>query len=43
MQVVRLREAIAAYEAGQLGKVSPETYEAMKYALTRVEARVNGK
>ena len=43
LRVVRLREAIAAYEAGQLGRVTQETYEAMKYALTRVEARVNGK
>jgi len=43
LRVVRLREAIAAYEAGQLGRVSQETYEAMKYALTRVEARVAGK
>lgn len=43
LRVVRLREAIAAYESGQLGRVSQETYEAMKYALTRVEARVSGK
>ena len=43
LRVVRLQEAIAAYDAGQLGRVSQKTYEAMKYALTRVEARVSGK
>ena len=43
LQVVRLKEAIAAYEAGQLGRVDDATYEAMKYALTRIEARVAGK
>ena len=43
IKVLRLQEAISAYEAGQLGRVDEETYNAMKYALTRVEARVNGK
>lgn len=43
LQVVRLKEAITAYESGQLGRVNQTTYEAMKYALTRVDARVAGK
>ena len=43
LKVLRLREAIAAYESGQLGRVDEATYNAMKYALTRVDARVTGK
>ena len=43
IKVLRLQQAIAAYEAGQLGRVDEETYNAMKYALTRVESRVAGK
>ena len=43
LRVMRLSQAIAAYEAGQLGRVNETTYNAMKYALTRVEARVAGK
>ena len=42
LRVVRIHEAIAAYEAGYLDRVSQETYEAMKYALTRIEARIHG-
>ena len=42
-RLLRIREAIYAYENNFLNKVSQETYEAMKYALERVEARVNGK
>ena len=43
MKVVRLREAIAAYEAHQLDRVTESTYEAMQYALGRVEARIKGE
>ena len=43
LKVVRIQEAIASYEAGHMDRVSPETYEKMKYALTRIEARINGK
>ena len=32
-----------AYEAGHLDRVSQTSYEKMKYALTRIEARINGK
>lgn len=42
-RVVRIQEAIAAYEAGHIDRVSQETYEDMKYALTRIEERVTGK
>lgn len=43
LRVLRIREAIAAYETGYMEAVSQETYEAMKYALTRIEQRVTGK
>lgn len=42
IRVLRIREAIAAYEAGYIEAVSQETYEAMVYALTRIEQRVAG-
>ena len=41
LKVVRLREALQAYEEGYVERVSKEIYEDMQYALTRVEARVN--
>ncbi len=43
MRVLRIREAMAAYENNYVDKVSEETYKAMAYALTRIEARINGK
>lgn len=43
IRVLRIREAIAAYEAGYMEAVSQETYEAMKYALTRIEQRIAGE
>lgn len=43
VRVMRIREAMTAYEAGHLEKVSKETYEAMQYALKRIEARVAGE
>ena len=42
-RLLRIREAITAYENNFLDRVSQETYEAMKNALERIEARVNGK
>ena len=42
-RLLRLREAMYAYENNFVDKVSAETYEAMKYAMERIEARVNGK
>ena len=41
LRVVRIQEAIAAYEAGYIDRVSEATYEAMKYALDRIEARIH--
>ena len=43
LRVVRLNQAIAAYEGNYLQKVSPETYDKMRYALERIEARVHGE
>ncbi len=43
LRVARIQEAIRAYEAGHLDRVSQASYEKMKYALTRIEARINGK
>ncbi len=43
MQVLRMREAITAYENNYVDKVSEEVYEAMVYALSRIEARVKGE
>jgi len=43
LRVVRIREAMAAYEAGFIDRVSPEIYEAMAYAMERIEARVKGE
>ena len=43
VRLLRIREAIAAYENNLVDRVSQETYEAMKYALERIEARVDGK
>jgi len=42
LRVVRIREAMAAYEEGHIDAVSEQTYEAMKYALGRIEARIAG-
>lgn len=39
-RVLRIREAMAAYESGYVDRVSEQTYEAMKYALTRITARI---
>ena len=43
LQLLRIREAMAAYENGYMGKVSQATYEAMGYALERIEKRVTGQ
>ena len=43
VKVVRIREAMAAYEGDFIDKVSQSTYEAMAYALTRIEARIAGE
>ena len=43
MRVVRIESAMTAYESGYIDAVNKETYEAMKYALGRIEARVKGE
>ena len=43
LRVVRIEAAMKAYENHYIDRVSKETYDAMKYALTRIEARINGK
>lgn len=43
IRVLRIREAIAAYEAGYMDAVSHNLYEDMVYALKRAEQRVNGE
>jgi len=41
LRVLRIKEAMAAYETNCVGCVSKETYEAMKYALSRIEDRIH--
>ena len=43
IRVLRLREAIAACEAGYMDAVDQELYEDMVYALQRAEQRVKGE
>jgi len=43
LRVLRLQEAITAYEDNFIDKVSPETYADMVYAKERVNARVTGE
>lgn len=40
-RVVRIHEAMAAYDNLYLERVDTATYEAMSYALSRIEARIN--
>ncbi len=43
LRVLRIREAMAAYESGYIDRVSEETYNAMAYALQRIEARIHAE
>ena len=43
LRLLRIREAMTAYESSYIGSVSKETYDAMKSALSRIESRVNAK
>ncbi|MBR2937351.1 MAG: CapA family protein [Oscillospiraceae bacterium] len=43
LKVVRINQAITAYEDNYLQKVSQETYDKMRYALERIEARINAE
>ena len=42
VRVVRIHEAMAAYDQGYIDRVSQATYEAMEYALKRIQARISG-
>lgn len=42
VKLLRIREALTAYENYSIDSVDPEDYEAMKNALTKIESRVNG-
>lgn len=43
LKVVRIREAMAAFESEHIDKISQQTYDAMTYALERIEARIHPK
>ena len=42
-RVLRIREAMSAYEGNYVDKVSSDAYAAMQKALTRIEERIQGK
>ena len=41
MQILQIPDAMAAYEADSIHKISAETYAAMKSALSRIKSRVD--
>ncbi len=43
VRVLRLEEAITAYEDSFIGGVTEEVYEDMKYVLKRIEVRIHGE
>ena len=43
LRILRIEQAVAAYEAGFIERVSQGTYDAMQYALGRIEARIAGE
>ncbi len=40
MRILRIQEAVAAYESNYIGRVSDEVYSAMKDALTKIDSRM---
>ena len=42
LRVVRIKEAMAAYDLGYIDRISEATYNAMQYALERIEVRIHG-
>ncbi len=42
-RILRIDQAISAYESGYIDRVSQANYEAMKYALGRIESRITGQ
>lgn len=43
LQILRIKEAMLAYESNYIAKVSEETYLAMKSALSSIEKRITAK
>ena len=43
LQILRIEDAIAAYENSYIGRIPQEIYTAMKAALSRIESRINKK
>ncbi|MBR5529748.1 MAG: CapA family protein [Oscillospiraceae bacterium] len=43
IRVMRIKEAMAAFEGGYIDSVAKETYDKMAYALERIENRINPK
>ncbi len=43
LQVMRIKETMAAYENNYIDRISKETYDDMAYALKRIEARTKGE
>lgn len=43
LRILRIHEAMAAYENSYIDRVCAETYDAMKYALQRIDARIAGE
>ena len=43
LRVVRIQEAMAAYESNYINKISEDTYNQMLYAQSRIEARIAGE
>ena len=42
LRVMRIHEAMAAFEGAFIDAITAETYDKMKYALERIEARISG-
>ena len=43
LRCVRISETMAAYDSNYIKRISESTYNAMAYALTRIEERVTGE
>ena len=43
LHIMRIKTAMAAYENNYIDRITKETYDAMKYALTRIAARTKGE
>ena len=43
IRIMRIGEAMLAYDGGYIDRVSKETYDKMAYALERIESRINPK